>query len=259
MDTADGCHSLAKVRVASSNLVIRSNEPLVGRRLAGGSCVPAAHGAHADAHGSLRADQHGAMQGSIRQRGACSWELRVFVGTDPDTGRRIDRTATSRGTREHAELELELMVASVGSTRSIGLRSPMSELLEAWFAIAETGWAPTTIHQTRSVLNRYLHPHLGHVAAGDIPLAAIDAVYVQLRRRGGVGGKPLAAGTLARVHVVCAPASAKQCGGVGSGTTRLNAPTESSPFRGSCIRPRLPSCAHFSSRSQPVIRTCTRC
>jgi hypothetical protein len=25
----------------------------------------------------------------------------------------------------------------------------MSEVLEAWFAIAETGWAPTTIRQRR--------------------------------------------------------------------------------------------------------------
>jgi hypothetical protein len=41
------------------------------------------------------------------------------------------------------------MVASVRSTRSVGVRSPMSELFEAWFAIAKTGWAPTTIRQTR--------------------------------------------------------------------------------------------------------------
>ncbi len=73
------------------------------------------------------------------------------------------------------------MVANVRSTRSVGVRSPMSELFEAWFAIAETGCAPTTIRQTRSVLDRYLHPHLGHLA---------------------VGGRPLPPGTLARIHVV---------------------------------------------------------
>jgi integrase len=142
------------------------------------------------------------MQGSIRQLSAGSWELRVLVGTDPETGRRIDRTATSRGTREQAERELAEMAASVRSTRMVGVRSPMSELFEAWFAIAETGWAPTTIRQTRSVLDCYLHPHLGRVAVGDVTPAAIDKLYVRLRRSGGVGGRPLMPGTLARVHVV---------------------------------------------------------
>ncbi len=126
----------------------------------------------------------------------------MFIGTDPDTGRRIDRTATSRGSREQAESELAAMVANVRSTRSVGVRSPMSELFEAWFAIAETGWAPTTIRQTRSVLDRYLHPHLGHLAVGDVTPAEIDALYVRLRRNGGVGSRPLMPGTLARIHVV---------------------------------------------------------
>jgi hypothetical protein len=37
----------------------------------------------------------------------------VFVGTDPDTDRRIDRTATSRGTRAQAQRELAAIVARV--------------------------------------------------------------------------------------------------------------------------------------------------
>ena len=94
------------------------------------------------------------------------------------------------------------MVAILRSTRSVGVRSPMSELLEAWFAVAELGWAPTTVRQTRSVLNRYLHPHLGDVAVGDLTTAGIDALYVRLCRGGGVDGRPLMPGTLARIHVV---------------------------------------------------------
>jgi integrase len=142
------------------------------------------------------------VHGSLRQRSTGSWELRVFVATDPDTGRRIDRTATVRGTRAHAEHELAEMVASVRSSRAVGVRSPRSELLEAWFAIAEMGWAPTTACQTRSVLNRYLHPHIGAVLVGDLTPAGIDGLYVRLRCSGGVGGKPLKPGTLARIHVV---------------------------------------------------------
>jgi hypothetical protein len=100
------------------------------------------------------------MKGSLRQRSAGSWELRVYIGTDPATGRRLDRTATVRGNRSDAERELAEMVASVDAVRALGVRSTVDELLEAWFAIAATGWAPTTIRQTRSVLDRYLRPHL---------------------------------------------------------------------------------------------------
>jgi hypothetical protein len=85
------------------------------------------------------------MNGSLRQRSAGSWELRVFIGTSPDSGRRIERSVTVRGNRHDAERELAAMVATVRSARTVGVCSSVSELLEAWFAIAATGWAPTTI------------------------------------------------------------------------------------------------------------------
>jgi integrase len=109
---------------------------------------------------------------------------------------------TVRGNRGEAERELAAMVASVRSGRAVAVRSPVSELLEAWFAVASTGWAPTTTRQTRSVLDRYLHRQLGGLAVGEVTPAIIDAVYADLRRQGGVGGRPLASGTLARVHTV---------------------------------------------------------
>jgi len=142
------------------------------------------------------------MQGSLRQRTTGSFELRVFVGVDPDTKRRRYRSMTIRGSRADAERELAGMVATVQSARAVGVRSTVRELLEAWFAVASTGWAPTTIRETRSVLDRYLHRRLGDVAVGDVTPAMIDATYAALRRCGGMSGRPLSAGTLARIHVV---------------------------------------------------------
>ena len=43
------------------------------------------------------------MNGSPRQRSTGSWELRVFIGTDPATGRRCYRSKTVRGDRFAAE------------------------------------------------------------------------------------------------------------------------------------------------------------
>jgi hypothetical protein len=153
----------------------------------------------------------------------------VFIGRDPATGRRIDRSVTVRGSRAEAERELAVMVASVRTARAVGVRSTVSELLEAWFAVAAGGWAPTTVRQTRSVLDRYLHPHIGALAVGEVTPAIIDAVYAELRRRGGMGGRPLASGTLARIHVVLRPGSRRRCARDGFGTTRLNGRIGSSP------------------------------
>jgi integrase len=52
------------------------------------------------------------------------------------------------------------------------------------------------------VLDRYLHPQVGHLPVGDVTPAAIDALYARLRRCGGRRRRPLSSGTLARVHVV---------------------------------------------------------
>ena len=91
------------------------------------------------------------MQGSVRQRSIGSFELRVFTGVDPDTGKRCYRSKTVRGNRAEAERELAAMVDAVGRGPGVAARTTVRELLERWFAIAETGWAPATIRQTRSL------------------------------------------------------------------------------------------------------------
>jgi hypothetical protein len=89
------------------------------------------------------------MSGSMRQRGAASWEVRVYAGTDPDTRRRRYRTATVHGNRADAERGLERVVADVASAKAIGSSSTVSDLLETWFSVASGSSAPTTIRQTR--------------------------------------------------------------------------------------------------------------
>jgi integrase len=145
----------------------------------------------------------------MRQRSPGSWELRVFVGVNPATGRRRYQSRTVRGGRTDAERDLAAMVAAVRAERDIGLASSMSELFEAWFATASLSWAPTTVRQTRSVLDRYLHPHLGDLRVGELTTARIDDLYRDLRRAGGREERPLAPGTLARVHVVLRAALAQ--------------------------------------------------
>jgi integrase len=149
------------------------------------------------------------MAGSMRQRSSGSWELRVYAGVDPETGQQRYRTATVRGTRAEAERELGALVAAVRAESVGGAGSPLSVLLERWFAVASRSWAPTTIRQTRSVVDRYLHPHIGSIPVGALTAARIDELYAELADSGGVNGQPLSAGTVARVHVVMRSALAQ--------------------------------------------------
>ena len=89
-DTMDELKHLAKVRVAGSNPVFRSRE----------TSLLAAHDAPRLQLDSLDLAHHcpsiahdgndgrmDTVRGSIRQRGSGSFELRVYAGTDPSTGR----------------------------------------------------------------------------------------------------------------------------------------------------------------------------
>lgn len=133
----------------------------------------------------------------------------MYAGTDPQTGCRRYQTMTVRGNRAIADRALTAFVARVSASRASGSDSSMVELFEAWYVTAAVSWAPTTIRQTRSVLDRYLLPGLGRVRVGDVTAVMIDALYVELAETGGQRCQGLAPGTLARVHVVLRSALAQ--------------------------------------------------
>lgn len=141
------------------------------------------------------------MPGSIRRRGS-SWELRVYAGTDPDTGKRRWVTATTKGSRRAAQRELAEMVARVEYPRQMTSTATVAGLLGDWYAAASPNWSPTTARATRSIIDRHLTPHLGHLPLQTLRTEQIDAFYGRLRRCGGRNGTPLTAGTVHRVHVV---------------------------------------------------------
>jgi hypothetical protein len=139
-------------------------------------------------------------RGSIRQRGKDAWELRVYLGTDAKTGRQRWATTTVHGSRRHANAQLAAMVEACDHAR---LRAgTVADLLARWFEAASTAWAASTVRQTRSVIDCHLIPHLGHLAVAELTTADIDDFYGHLRRAGGQHGRPLAPGTVQRIHVV---------------------------------------------------------
>lgn len=139
-------------------------------------------------------------RGSIRQRGRDSWQLRVYLGTDPETGRQRWATRTVHGSQRFARSQLQELVEEAGYAR---LRAgTLADLLDRWFEAASPGWALTTVSHTRSVIDCYLKPNLGHLPVAKLTTEDIDDFYAHLLRAGGRNDRPLAPGTVARVHGV---------------------------------------------------------
>jgi hypothetical protein len=76
------------------------------------------------------------MTGSLRQRGVGIWELRVYLGVDPERGRERWATKTVHGTRRRATACLTRFVEEAGYAR---LRAgTVADLLDRWMAHAST-------------------------------------------------------------------------------------------------------------------------
>ena len=142
------------------------------------------------------------MAGSIRQRGKESWELRVFVGRDPVTDKKQYATKTFRGTRKEAERELARLVVQAEDGQVSVKGGTVGELCEKWYSQREADWSPRTAEGYRSILDRRIIPRFGSTPLRRLRTSEIDAWYAQLRKQGGVGGRPLDADSVRQVHAV---------------------------------------------------------
>ncbi|MDP9235389.1 MAG: N-terminal phage integrase SAM-like domain-containing protein [Actinomycetota bacterium] len=112
-------------------------------------------------------------QGSVRQRGKDSWELRVYWGIDRATGRQRWITRTVHGTKRFARGQLEDLIVEAGRARVRA--GTLADLLDLWwFQTASPGWAATTAAHTRSIIDCHLKPDLGHLEVVKLTTEDID-------------------------------------------------------------------------------------
>jgi integrase len=96
--------------------------------------------------------------------------------------------------------ELKLLAAHANIAPAVGARTTVAELLDLWFARGQAGWSPTTTRNLASIVERHLKPGLGELLVGDLTTAIVDYFYVGLRTDGRIDGRPLAVGTVRRIH-----------------------------------------------------------
>lgn len=167
------------------------------------------------------------MQGFMRQRGQ-AWELRVYLGRDPVSGRKRWATKTVRGGKREAQRVLTALVAEADKGALVRTQATVGELLERWFEQARQDFSPKTVLETRGLLDRYLLPGLGHVGLHKLKPDALDGWYRSLCTGGGHGGRPLAPATVRRIHGVLRRALGQ---GVRWGWIAVNPATATTPPR----------------------------
>lgn len=142
-----------------------------------------------------------AMQGSMRQRGD-SWQLRVFAGRDPVTGRKRWIAQTVHGGKRAAQRELANLIAEVDRGLAAGTDATVNDLIERWLEVASPNWSPSTLVQTKSAIRTHIEPLVGPIKLKKLKAADLDHFYAELRKRPGRRSPTLAPATIRRVYVI---------------------------------------------------------
>jgi integrase len=141
------------------------------------------------------------LKGHIRERGD-AWEIRVYSGTDPVTGRKKYVTRTVRGSRKEADLALARLIVEVTGGVRVAQDATVADLVLRWFELAKSELSPSTVRGYERNIKRHILPVLGRTKLARLKAAEIDHFYAMLRDRGGVDGRPLSPASVRQVHAI---------------------------------------------------------
>lgn len=128
----------------------------------------------------------------IRARGAKKWEIVVYAGRDPITGRERRQSRTFHGTKTGARDEEREMLRRLRIDEAPA-EITFDDLADRWLDVARL--EASTRRNTESYLNRHIRPRLGHVQVAQIRADDLDRFYLDLEKRAD-----LAPSTVVRIH-----------------------------------------------------------
>lgn len=126
------------------------------------------------------------MRGSKRQRSPRKWQLRVYVGTDPQTGAPRQVSRSFAGNSRDADKALRELIAEVESGFHTPSTLTVSRHLDDWLAhLAKVGRSPATLREYRRMTDDLVTPAMGAILLRKLTAYDLDAFYGTLN-----GSKP---------------------------------------------------------------------
>jgi integrase len=124
---------------------------------------------------------------TIRKR-RDGWQVIVYAGLDPLTGRQRQLTRQINGSRRQAEKAEARLRTEVADGRHAGTRvKTLGELLDLWIewrAASDKPISPDTVEDYRSLITKKIKPALGGKRLHTVNARVLDAFYDDLRRYG---------------------------------------------------------------------------
>jgi integrase len=134
--------------------------------------------------------------GSIQRRGK-AWRIRFDV--ENDLGKREQRSATFRGSKEDAQKELRRLMGEADKGLLVDPNKiTVAEHVRGWIKRARV--SPRTREGYDRVCELRIVPHIGSVKLQKLRPAQIEAWHTTLLECGGEDGKPLSAQTVQHAH-----------------------------------------------------------
>jgi integrase len=130
------------------------------------------------------------MRGTARKRAAGRWQIQVYAGVDPRTGKELRVTRTidaphTRAGRKIVDHAIAALIVEVETGRiNLGEDPTLTELLDRWMAARSPEWSPKTTVENRRNIRLKIVPKLGKIRVSKIRPMHLDAFYSELRRSG---------------------------------------------------------------------------
>lgn len=125
------------------------------------------------------------VRGTKRKRREGVWEIRVYIGRDPVTGKPKQISRTIHGSARAADEALRDLIENQAPTRVDGVGATVGQLLDAWLTECERlDLSPTTMRTYRAQINQTIRPRLGKVPLNRLTAKHLDDMYGAMKVAG---------------------------------------------------------------------------
>lgn len=115
----------------------------------------------------------------MRERSPGRWQLNVYLGRDPVTGKKKYRSTTVEGGKRVAQRELARLIAEVDKGAP-STSAPFSDLVDEWWRLDSPRLSPSTARNYRVVLDSKILQKLGSRKLSSISVRDLDVWYAEL-------------------------------------------------------------------------------